>query len=393
MTKGKTRKDERKKEGEKQQMKPIEHKNKRWGVGIVGARGWGGTAHIPALQALEEEYEVRAVTGTRMESAQEAARSFGIRSFFTDAAEMASQPDIDIVVVTVRVPEHKRIIRAALNAGKHVFSEWPLARNTEEAEELAAMADKHNIVHMVGLQARANPTIRRLKDMIQDGVIGRVLAVNAVVSLPAFPTANGTVDLAHAYLLDQANGADQLTIGAAHILDPIEYMVAPLSEVSAKLDTQFADVSVLENGQTIQADAPDHVLIAGTLTQGAHVSIQVVNGGASGFTMRLIGSDGEIAITPQDGLMFQMDRLRVHIDRASGETVAIPTPEAGVSGKNTLPGEGYNVAHLYQMLAQQLEGINTEIPDFHHAVRLHTLLDSIRHAAATGTRQRIEAVR
>ena len=168
------------------------------------------------------------------------------------------------------------------------------------------MADKHNIVHMVGLQARANPTIRRLKDMIQDGVIGRVLAVNAVVSLPAFPTANGTVDLAHAYLLDQANGADQLTIGAAHILDPIEYMVAPLSEVSAKLDTQFADVSVLENGQTIQADAPDHVLIAGTLTQGAHVSIQVVNGGASGFTMRLIGSDGEIAITPQDGLMFQM---------------------------------------------------------------------------------------
>ena len=71
-------------------MKPIEHKRQTLGRRHCRRKRMGGTAHIPALQALEEEYEVRAVTGTRMESAQEAARSFGIRSFFTDAAEMAS---------------------------------------------------------------------------------------------------------------------------------------------------------------------------------------------------------------------------------------------------------------------------------------------------------------
>lgn len=251
------------------------------------------------------------------------------------------------------------------------------------------MASERNVAHMTGLQARANPTIRRLKEMIKDAVVGRVLAVNAAVSLPAFPTVNGTVDLAHTYLLDEANGADQLTIGAAHILDPIAYMIAPFCEVSAKLDTQFADVNVLENGQTVKADSPDHVLIASRLTQGALVSVQVVNGGSAGFSLRIIGTEGEIAITPMEGLMFQMDRLHVSIVRTSGESVTLHTPEAFVARGDIQPGAGYNVAHLYALFAQRLAGAKNDIPDFHHGLRMHKLLDAIRKASKAGTWQSV----
>lgn len=371
-------------------MEQQTEQKRRWGIGIVGAGGWGGIAHIPAIAALDE-FEVRAVTGTRIDRARKAAERHGIRSYYADAAEMANDPDIDIVVVTVRVPEHYRIIRAALEAGKHVFSEWPLARNAAEAEELAAMANEYNITHMVGLQARANPTVHRLKEMVEDGVVGRVLAVNAVVSLPTFPTSKGNVDLAHAYLLNEANGADQLTIGAAHILDPIEYMVAPFSEVSAQLETQFTNVTVFENGETIRADAPDHVLITGMLTQGALVSVQVVNGGSSGFSLRVIGTEGEIVITPQDGLMFQMDRLHVSIVQASGESEILRTPEPDVAQATLQPGASYNVCHLYAMFAERLVDGKTDIPDFHHALRLHRLLDAIRDGAAKGVRQSVNA--
>ncbi|AIQ59306.1 Gfo/Idh/MocA family protein [Paenibacillus borealis] len=364
-------------------------KKTAWGAGIVGAGGWGGLAHIPALAALEN-YEVKAVTGTRAESASAAAELHGICSSYTSTSEMAKQDGIDVVVVTVKVPEHDRLIREALDAGKHVYSEWPLARTTAEAEALLELAEERGVKHVAGLQARANPTVRYIRDLVAEGAVGRILAVNTLVTLPVFPTSNGTVDQAHVYLLDEANGADQLTIGAAHVLDAIEYMVAPFVEVSGKLDTQYTEVHVLETGETVAANAADHVLVNGKLAQDTLVSAQFVNGGAPGFTLRIIGTGGELVISPRDQLMFQMDRLTLQLARPSGEAEILETPDVYASQVHQLsPGPGYNVAHLYARLSQRLEGEEVELPDFTQAVRVHRLMDAIRKASASGVRQEV----
>lgn len=360
-----------------------------WGAGIVGAGGWGGLAHIPALAALEN-YEVKAVTGTREESAQAAAELHGIGSYYTSTTEMAGQPGIDVVVVAVKVPEHDLLLREALKAGKHVYSEWPLARTTTEAEALLELAEEREVKHVVGLQTRGNPTVRYIRDLVAEGAVGRILAVNTMVTLPVFPTSNGTVDQAHVYLLDEANGADQLTIGAAHVLDAIEYMVAPFVEVSGKLDTQYPEVHVLETGASVAATAPDHVLVNGKLAQNSLVSAQFVNGGSPGFRLQIIGTGGELVITPRDQLMFQMDRLKLQLVRTSGETETLETPEVYTSlVRHLSPGPGYNVAHLYARLAQRLDGEEVELPDFTQAVRVHRLMDAIRKASALGIRQEL----
>lgn len=363
----------------------------QWGVGIIGAGGWGGLAHIPALQALET-YKVKAVTGTQPESARAAAERYGVERFYTDALEMAIQPDVDVVAVTVKVPEHEQLIRKVLDAGKHVYSEWPLARTTAEAKALFALAKKRGVQHVAGLQARGNPAVRYIRDLVAQGAIGRILAVNVVVKLPVFPTTNGVVDLAHVYLLDDSNGADQLTIGAAHILDSIEYMVGPFVEVSAALATQFAEVKLLETGQIVQANAPDHVLVSGKLAQGSYVSTQFVNAGTPGFTFRIIGTEGELTATPQDGLMFQMDRLNLRLARPSGNTVALELPQeyTSVLMRNMQTGPGCNVAHLYALLAERLAGGEAAFPDFAQALRTHRLMDAIRTASETGVRQAVE---
>lgn len=368
----------------------MKEKNRR-GVGIVGAGGWGGLAHVPALAALES-YEARAVTGTRPDSARAAAERHGIGCYYTDALEMAKQPDIDIVAVTVRVPEHERLIRLVTDAGKHLYSEWPLARNTEEAEALLALVKARGVKHLVGLQARGNPTVRYIRDMVKGNAVGRVLAVNATVTLPVFPTSSGTVDLAHVYLLDESNGADQLTIGAAHVLDAIEFMVAPFTEVSAALATQYPVVTILETGKTVRSNAPDHVLVSGKLAQDSLVSAQIVNGGSPGFALRIIGTDGELAATPRDGLMFQMDRLDLRLIRPTGETQVLESPDIYDSAvtRGIPPGPGHNVAHLYALFAERLDGGEAEYPDFTQAVRLHRLMDAIRNASALGVRQSVE---
>jgi predicted dehydrogenase len=77
--------------------------------------------------------------------------------------------------VSVNVPQHYDLIRPALEAGKDVFSEWPLARNVKEAEELVQLAKEKGVRTMVGLQARQNPSILKAKEIVASGKIGKVL--------------------------------------------------------------------------------------------------------------------------------------------------------------------------------------------------------------------------
>src|SRR6202158_6017315 len=107
-------------------------------VGIVGAsadRGFASIAHIPALRALPQ-FEIAAVCTTRQDSAEAAARHYGVPLAFSDPAKLAQHPGIDLVPVSVKVPDHYRPVMAAIDGGKHVYCEWPLGRDTGEAAEM-----------------------------------------------------------------------------------------------------------------------------------------------------------------------------------------------------------------------------------------------------------------
>src|SRR5437588_11607723 len=93
------------------------------GVGIIGvnpAWGWAATAHIPALRALPN-YEIRALSARSAESARALGLAFGVTAVFSDHQELVTQPDIDVVAVTVKVPHHRELVSAALAGGKAVY--------------------------------------------------------------------------------------------------------------------------------------------------------------------------------------------------------------------------------------------------------------------------------
>jgi hypothetical protein len=92
----------------------------------------GTAAHPPALQALE----VTAVATTHLRTVKATAETFGVPLALVDDAELVSHPEVDAVAITVKVPEHDGLIRAALAAGKHVFSEWPLGVDLGQAVRL-----------------------------------------------------------------------------------------------------------------------------------------------------------------------------------------------------------------------------------------------------------------
>ena len=140
---------------------------------IVGAgvSGWASLSHLPAL-ALLPQYEIAAVCTTRPESAREAAAKYGARQAFHDYHAMVRDPGIDLVSVVVKVPSHHEVVMAALEAGKHVYCEWPLGSNTAQAEAMARLARAKGVHAMVGLQARGDPTVRYLRQLIDDGYVG-----------------------------------------------------------------------------------------------------------------------------------------------------------------------------------------------------------------------------
>src|SRR5437016_12752811 len=187
------------------------------GVGIIGVspvRGWAATAHIPALRALPN-YEIRALSAHSAEAARAAGEAFGVGAVFSDHEQLVTQADVDVVVVTVKVPHHRELVTAALAAGKAVYCEWPLGRDLDEARAMAALAAERGVHTVVGLQARQAPAIEFVQELLSDGYVGEVLSTTMVgVSVPG-----DVVVKANAYMLDKANGANVLTIAVGHSVD------------------------------------------------------------------------------------------------------------------------------------------------------------------------------
>src|SRR5437870_297225 len=152
------------------------------GVGIIGVspvRGWAATAHIPALRALPN-YEIRALSAHSAEAARSAGEAFDVSAVFSDHQEMVTQADVDVVAVTVKVPHHRELVEAALDAGKAVYCEWPLGRDLDDARAMGALAAERGLRTVVGLQARQAPAIEFVERLVRDGYVGEVLSTTMV---------------------------------------------------------------------------------------------------------------------------------------------------------------------------------------------------------------------
>ena len=267
------------------------------GVGIIGvspARGWAADAHIPALRALPN-YEIRALSAHSADAARAAGEVFGVSAVFSDHEQMVNQPDIDVVAVTVKVPHHRELVSAALSAGKAVYCEWPLGRDLDDARAMAMLAAEQGVRTVVGLQARQAPAIEFVRELLGDEYVGEVLSTTMVgLSVPG-----DVVVRPNAYMLDETNGANVLTIAVGHSVDTLSYVLGEFADLSAVSDLRRPLITIEETGEQIKKTAADQIAVIGTLTSGVTVSIHVREAvaGGTGFLWEINGTDGTLRIT------------------------------------------------------------------------------------------------
>jgi predicted dehydrogenase len=297
-----------------------------------------------------------------------------------------------LVVVSVRAPAHAAAIRAALAAGKHVLSEWPLGVDLAEATDLAAAAERAGVLHAVGLQAFHSPSARFVRDLLAGGRIGRVDAVSMIVA--GDPLGGARLPAGLAWSADAAAGNTVLTIMAGHALAAIEHVAGEFVELSAAVTYRDGVVDVA--GEPVPNTAPSQVALVGLLAGGALGTLAVQGGsgpGPDGFVVRVAGTEGALTITPDDlGHYPGWATWRVRATAADGTATDLPLPDryrtlpAGVPG-----GPAANVAAGYQQIARALAAGRPTRPSFTTAVRYHRLLAAIEQSSRTGARQRIAA--
>jgi predicted dehydrogenase len=352
-------------------------------LGLIGAstKGtWSARAHLPALQA-SADVELTAVCTTKADTAEAARKAFGAKLAFDDYRKMIATPQIDAVAVVVRVPSHYAPAKAALEAGKHVYCEWPLGRNTAEAVELAALAKAKSLVTAVGLQARVHPALMHMKQLVEGGFVGEVLAVHVslfregVLSRPSNRAWQRDVEL----------GANTLTIAAGHTIEAMRFVAGDVTRLSAVVTTQVRQWGVTDTNTMVDVTSPDNIVVSSRLASGAVASVHVaaIPFAGSGYRMEIFGREGTLVASGEDSP--QMTEIALHGARGSDTLAPMPVLERFTFTSPATPkGVPTNVGQMYTLFARAIRGEKSDHPTFGTAVGLHRLIDAIRQASETG---------
>src|SRR5207302_3110752 len=229
------------------------------------------------------------------EAARAAGKAFGIGAVFSDHERLVTRPDVDVVAVTVKVPHHRQLVSAALDAGKSVYCEWPLGRDLDDARAMAALADEQRVRTVVGLQGRQALAIEFVEGLLRDGYVGEVLSTSMVgLSIPGDAVVN-----ANAYMLDHTSGANLLPIAVGHSLDTLNYVLGEFVDLSAVTDLRRPVIKIEETGEEVTKTAADQVAVIGTLTSGATASVHIREAvaGGIGFLWEINGTEGTLRVT------------------------------------------------------------------------------------------------
>ena len=152
-------------------------------IGVIGL-GWFGEIHCETIVGLPQ-LELAALCTRTPERLNASGRKFGVQKTFRDYRDLLADPDIDAVSIVTMWDQHTGPALAALAAGKHVFLEKPMASTVADCNTIIAAAKAAKGILQIGHICRFNPRYRMAKQAIDDGKIGRIVALSSRRNIPA----------------------------------------------------------------------------------------------------------------------------------------------------------------------------------------------------------------
>lgn len=281
-------------------------------VGLIGG-GFMGKAHSLAYAAMPMFFwpapalPVRhTIAEATDELAAEAARRFGFERSTSDWRSVVNDPDIHVVDIATPNHLHAEIAIAAAQAGKHIISEKPLARTSEEAKGMYDAVTAAGVVNMVAFNYRRTPAIALARKFIEEGAIGRILSFRGTYLQDW--SANPDSPLSWRFQKSIA-GSGALGDIATHVIDIARYLVGEFGSVNAMMQTwiperplQTGGADSLGNarggeGPRGAVDVDDQVMTMIRFENGAIGSVEATRNGYGRnnyITFEIHGTEGSL---------------------------------------------------------------------------------------------------
>jgi predicted dehydrogenase len=274
-------------------------------MGAAHSQGWRNAHRFFDLPAIPE---MSVLCGRTESAARDAAHKLGWAEAVTDWRQVVGRDDIDVVDVCTPGDSHAEIALAALDAGKHVLCEKPLANSVAEAEQMTAAAEHAQaagVFSMVGFNYRRTPALALARRLVEDGRVGTLRHVRAVYAQdwivdPDFP-------LVWRLRKDRAGSGALGDIGA-HIVDLAYFLTGErLAGVSGALDTFITrrplpsastGLSAAGGAETGHVTVDDAAAFFGRTESGAMATFEATRfatGRKNGMRIELNGSVGSLA--------------------------------------------------------------------------------------------------
>lgn len=268
------------------------------GIGIIGA-GFARTTQIPGFRNCDGARIVAIASGHR-KHAEEVAREFNIERVESDWRRLVALPEVDLVSVVTPPALHCEMVLAALEHGKAVLCEKPMAMNAGEARRMADRARHAGRLALIDHELRFLPGRIKLRELLHNGEIGVVRHVKSVFR------SDSRADTARSWnwWSDEKQGGGTLGAIGSHVIDAFRWLSgAEVSNVFCKLATHVRERLDEESGESRQVTTDDEANLLlrftdNTLMQAAtaNISLSMVEAGAAEHRLEIFGSLGALMI-------------------------------------------------------------------------------------------------
>jgi predicted dehydrogenase len=267
-------------------------------IGIIGA-GFARSTQIPALRACEGARITSIASGHR-ENAERVAREFGINHVGADWREVVSREDIDLISIVTPPRTHMEMVLAALDAGKAVLCEKPMAMNAAEADRMRRRAQETGALALIDHELRFVAARRRMREMLRAGEIGRVRHAKFIFRSDSRASAERPWN----WWSDEHAGGGVLGAIGSHAIDGLHWMLGTqVSRVFCQLATHVSERPDAQTGALLPVTTDDEANLLlrfndGELTAGTTgaVSMSMMEAGRAEHRLEIYGSEGALIL-------------------------------------------------------------------------------------------------
>jgi predicted dehydrogenase len=266
-------------------------------VGVLGAGAWARGAHLPGYRR-DPRCRVVAIADTDLDRARQAARDFDIPDAVANPGELVRRDDIDVIDVCTPSHTHFELAWSALEAGKHVLCEKPVAYDFRDTRRARDLARQKALKTKVGLTFRYSPAMRYMRELVADGFIGTPFIFNGYEQNsqwldPMNPLRQVDPDADQSSLqVSSLEGYGAPIIDLAHL-----FVGSDLSQVVGTMRNFIPERMVRATGRMTRMNIDDGDLFLGEFENGALCSVQtsfVTIGNYPGIEARVYGSKGAL---------------------------------------------------------------------------------------------------